>query len=388
MLPLAMRICLACHYTQQMQHSGAAALALAVWLAFATPCPTGSVGQPAPGSLPKEPAVQVQLRLEAGCLAVWTAGQEQAAWDLPAAVPYRIVTAGPPAVVTTCNQNLEVATIIASPNPVSYPNMLPMLVEAGYVVLAELEIPDTELNGGTALVNAEGLVVWSCTEGMLVQPAAGSLPAHTFMFADTPGSTAMSPLGSKPDLVLVDAQTGDELWRTSLVETHTPIDAELLAADNGRGLLLLQFGYLAYRFAVLDLQSGTILHSWKLTGQVASQLIYPGGFSGTAQLALGGGVVEILVVPNGGRFERWAFGLENLSLEKTRADPPQYYLDENENQQGGNAIPGPPNPPFPQGMLPTQFGTEWTIPALVDNDGRGLIVNGAGASWLGYNQRD
>lgn len=367
-----------------MLYLGPGALAVMLLLAQTLMCPPGSDGLPAPASPSIAPAASVELSLHDGRLAALSGGLELGAWELPEAKPYRIVTPGPLAVVTTCNEDLEVTTIVASPTPASFPNMLPMLVEPLYAVLAELAIPDTALNGKTYLVNTEGEVVWSCQEGMLLRPSAGALPAKMFMFADTPGSTPMSPMGGKPELVLVDAQTGEELWRTSLATNYSPLDAQLLVADNGRGLLLLQYGYVNYGFVALDLQSGEALQSWQLAGQVASQMVYPGGFSRLAQLELDKQVVNLLVSNLGEAFELWSFDLRSLTLEKTPADPPQFYHDENDLSQGGMAIPGPPDPPFPQGILPTQFGAEWTIPALLDSEGRLLVVNGDEAFWLAY----
>ena len=157
----------------------------------------------------------------------------------------------------------------------------------------------------------------------------------------------------------------------------------MLTADG------LQYGYNAYEFMMFSLADGKIQGRKTLAGQPAYRIVYPGPDAEPAGCELQDGILAMLIYPASGEPERWLFDLGEYAIacEPWSGAYPAGAREDNQLAAGGSGPPETAAPPFPQQLLPTQSGASWTIPALVDAEGRVFIVHGKTAEWVDTGQR-
>ncbi|MBN2082510.1 PQQ-binding-like beta-propeller repeat protein [bacterium] len=333
-----------------------------------------------------------ELVVEAGALSYSDGRTVAALDDVTGAVPYRIVTTGPPALVTTANEQLEVTTWAVGEQCTAYPDMYPLVVQPPLAALAGLPVREYEYLGPVVLLDTGGQVAWRHDNAVLLWPP--DPPAETDVaYLALPDARALAagdllfPLGEDPRLVAVEAATGRELWRTALEPLAAVAGVELWQLTAEDGLICLQYDYLAYEFVVFRRADGVLTARFKLVGQPATRLAYPGGFDDPLPLAYDGACVGVAVVNAEGSAQRWWFDLAAGTCETAQLTlPARAFSEENPLPIGGTGAPDPAAPPFPQHLLPTATGDTWRNAALVDAAGRVLVVTTEGCVWVDPDQ--
>lgn len=356
---------------------------LPIWALLLAACPGMAERHAAPSAAEPAAGGVYELELRGDELQLLRGGQDACRLAADAPVPYAIVAAGPPALVTTCGADLAPVTYAAADPPVAYSDMLPLLCEPPLVALIPLPDMETFLPAGCTLLKPDGTVLWAAPGCELLAPETGVRdPSVAYIALSRDGDT-LATFG-RPHLAAIDTRTGRQLWDAPLDAPLATVEVLLWAIDDAHGLLSLQYGYDAYEFVVFDRASGKLGQRYALTGQPATRVVYPGAADEVSWVALHGTQAEVLVYPVQGGAQLWRFELADGSLQQeawTQALPAPRRED-NALAVGGSAAPGPPQPPFVQGLLPAQSGDAWRIPALSDAMGRVLVIDAAGARWV------
>lgn len=342
-------------------------------------CP-GTAGSTADGATAEQRA---ELAYANGTLRCVRDGVELFSIAAADAAPYRIVALGPPALLTTCGADLQLAVWAVGGEAHRYPGMLPVACQPPLVGLAWLESAETEPLSGCTLLNAQGEGVWSGKDCELLVPVAEA-GGDTAYVIQAHGGDLISPFGQSPALTAFESASGRERWSTKLKTDWTVAGVDLWALGPKLGLLSLQYGYEEFDFVLFRLDTGRELARHAFKGQIAYRLVYPGPDAEPASLVLDAGVARLLVQPSGGALEDWSFDLRSGALSKTAATAPGLGLRREENllPVGGRGAPDPSAPPFPQTWLPVAGGSAWRIPAYMDAGGRVLVIEGGAAKWV------
>ncbi len=100
-------------------------------------------------------------------------------------------------------------------------------------------------------------------------------------------------------------------------------------------------------------------------------------------LSATGNTARLLVVDEREGAGEIVFDLAAGTMEFT----PQDIIGPGTTEQNSLAVGGgaadPAAPPYPQSLLPTAYGADWQIPALVKGD-KFLLVEGQQASWVQF----
>lgn len=365
-----------------------------VWLALAASC-----SEQAPPRERSEPLaaaahymVDGQLTYAHGELAYEHAGLPIWQEKRRGVRPYQIVALGPPVLVTALDAELQVTTWAMGDRAHRYSRHFPLVCQPPLVALAAL--PDSEYLPalGCTLLDADGYMLWAKRYGALLSPAAGPLDRETayVAVADVAGLPApdlLFPYGSSPYLAALSTTTSRTYWSASLKGDGPVADIQLWGLTAERGLLSLQYDYRRYEFISFDRRpagSGHVdlLDRWPLSGQPLTRIVYPGEFDEPVTVDIEDGVVSVAVFTDA-RYERWEFDLSRGTLHREAAAPPEVVSrEENELPDRGSGPPALVRPPFPQHLLPTAAAAEWRIPALVDKQGRVLVIDSHGAQWV------
>lgn len=328
-------------------------------------------------------AAHAKLVYGQGRLSIVRAGSPAIVIPANKPVPYAIIAQGPPMLVTTCGTDLRPVTFAAVAPPVAYPDTVPLLCDPPLVALMPLPDMETFEPVGCTLLKPDGAVQWQSQACELLTADCGVRVSDVAYIAMAQDGSALTPFGA-PRLVAIDTASGAELWRSDLAARDDTVDVHLWALDDQHGLLSLQYNYESYDFVTFDRLTGGLGARHSLSGQPAIRLVYPGPAEEPSQAQLTGGIARILMFPLAGRAEVWSFNLASgeLAQAKLAGEIPAPGREENTLPVGGNGAPGPAQPPFPQTLLPTQSGDNWSIPALLDETGRVLVVDAGGARWV------
>lgn len=296
---------------------------------------------------------------------------------VPDARPYRVVALGPPALATTCGPDLMPTTWAVSDTATAYPGMLPALCLPPLVAISPLPNLDDPYAPGVMLLGPTGSVLWRAEAAELLLPQTGEADRSTAFVVSGQGD-AVFTFGTEPRLTAVEASSGHVLWQTALAPRSPVAGVVLWGAEGAHGLLSLQYDYELFEFVRFDLRRGSLGERWQLVGQPAFSLVYPGPSDEPSRTSFAGSKLSVLVFPQTGPRETWAFDLASGELARSpdQGAPPASRREDNPLPEEGSATPGPPAPPFPQRLLPTESGTAWRIPALITADGRALVVEG------------
>ncbi len=340
---------------------------------------TSAAGPAVPGAY--------ELELRGGELRLLRDGEQVCLLPAAQPVPYAIIAAGPPALVTTCGPELSPTTYAAGDPPLAYAEMLPQLCDPPLVALMPLPDMETFLAVGCTLLKPDGSVLWAGQECELLLAECGVHERGVAYIAQAKHGNALAALGY-PSLVAVDTQTGAQLWDIALDAPYETVEVVLWALDGAQGLLSLQYGHDAFEFMVFDRVTGKLGPRHALKGQPAARLVYPGPADEASWAELNGTHAEVLVYPVQGGPQLWRFELTDGSLtqEAWARELPASRREDNAHSVDGSGAPGPPQPPFAQQLLPTPAGAAWRIPALIDAQGRVLVVDSAGARWAAAEQ--
>jgi len=366
-----------------------------VWLVLCLLLPAACPARPSP------PATEPAAFPAAGEL-VWDGAQlsyanSPTAKPRPLAgvspLPYQTVCLGPPALVTVLDSALVPTTWAAADSPHQYVDMLPALVKPPLCALTQF--PAAEMPGlpGMLLLKPDGSVAWQGESSELMWPAAAeesyfSQPAVAYIVA-AEGGDLIYPYGSTPQLVAVNTADGSELWRADLKAPAAAAGVTLLALSPQWGLLCLQYDYQVYEFVRFSCADGTVGPRWPLPGQVATRIVYPGQLDEPLSAQLTGDRLELTVIVDNQGYAVWSFDLATGELSKQAASAPaSIRREENQLPVGGEGVPGPPAPPFPQRLLPSAVADQpWRIPALLNAAGDVLVIDADGARWAELGQQ-
>lgn len=339
-------------------------------------CPGATVVRGAGGA-------HAELVYRQGQLCACLAGATGTAITADKPVPYAIVALGPPMLLTTCGTDLRPVTYAAADPPVAYPDTVPLLCDPPLVALMPLPDMETFEPVGCILLKPNGSVLWQGQACELLTADCGVQERGVAYLAIAHDGSTLTPFG-RPRLAAIDTASGKELWRADLAASDDTVDVHLWALDEQHGLLSLQYSYESYDFVAFDRPTGKLKERHNLAGQPAIRLVYPGPAEEPSQVKLQGDTVEILMFPLASQAEVWSFNLATggLAQAKLAGGIPAPGREDNALPVGGQGAPGPAKPPFPQVLLPTQSGGDWRIPALVDAQGRVLVVDAAGARWV------
>ena len=320
-----------------------------------------------------------------GILTFSDSGGAYVAKEVPGALPYQVVAFGPPAIVTTVGPGLEVATWALADEAHEYRGMIPLVVEPPLIALAPVVLPYDSNVGALTLLAANGEAAWTSEHSELLWPEHTYAEPGVAYVVTTGGGDPLFPFGEQVGLVSVDASTGHVIWSQDLDAAFATAGVQLWALTEHWGLLSLQYGYESYEFISFSRKDGSLGLRRMLEGQPATSLVYPGPVEEPFEIKVDGEAIGLRVFLNEGISQWWAFDLAGGELARSGSAPPGAILrEENDRAPGGSSVPGPDDPPFPQRMLPAAAGPSWTIPALVDGQGRVLVIGDDGAHWVSF----
>lgn len=304
--------------------------------------------------------------------------------------PYYIVCLGPPALVTTVADDLTVTTHAVSQSCYEYPGMYPQVAAPPIVVLSELASDLSAVLPRTVLLGEDGAITWSGKAAEYLPPFLESSDDVAYLAqADSAGdlyNSALFPFGDAPLLTAVNSASATTLWSIELDASASVADVVLWALTPEQGLLSLQYDYQFYEFFCFNRSIGEVRAQYKLAGQPATRLVYPGAFTEPAALSLDGDSVEIGVFMTNGTSQMWNFDLVEGELHRDKFSPLSSVREDNSLPVGGIGAPGYKSAPFSQKLLPDVSGSQWQVPALTDDNGAVLLVVDGKALWLSSNQ--
>jgi hypothetical protein len=181
----------------------------------------------------------------------------------------------------------------------------------------------------------------------------------------------------------VDPATGEVLWRTEPPVLGAADDIELLCHTEGYGLLVLQYGYTMFQYLSVDLATGELTELYVLNGQPMVVIVQPGAMPRYRGLSASGTIAQMLLVDERKGAGEIEFDLAAGTYEFRPQHIPGPGTTEDNVLPVEGGLADACAPPYPQSLLPTEYGSEWRIPALVAGN-RFLIVTGEKASWVDF----
>lgn len=299
------------------------------------------------------------------------------------AMPYKIIRDSKPAIVTTCDPELIPVTYVLGDDNLRFDNMLPQLAESPVIALFALSTEEDTPGGRAVLIGPEGNIVWEHLNAMLLLPSSGDA-AQAPVLAVPCANSYETPFGNHPELIAIDPQTGAESWRADIPVLGPPDNVELLCRSGGYGLLFLQYGYITFQFVSLKFDTGAMNQLYVLNGQPAVYIEQPGAMPVYRHCSAEGTTAELMVNDQ----EREAAGILIFDLAQGTVQFNAQKITgplarENNVLPLGGGLASPDAPPYPQSILPTEYGKHWTIPALVMGE-RFLLVTADGATWVKF----
>jgi hypothetical protein len=323
-----------------------------------------------------------ELRCNAGALK-WARKAGTRTLQVTAPLPYRVVSSGDFAIVTTVGSDLAPTTWTTDGALVQrFDGMLPLLVKPPVFALGGLAADVSMANGGITLLNAAGGTAWHDPVADLLWPVSGGGGSSTFCIIASSDHDPVAPYGSAPQLARVQCPQGKELWRMKLPARGPVSDALLYGVGNKRAVLCLQYGYNEFDFIMLDLKSGRARVIRQIKGAVARQLRFPGQLTVPAGVTRSGELVSVLASD---QQRGWLSLTFDLSTGRVKDGPGKgipAFSEENSHPPGGNSIPDSAKPLFPQTLLPRAVGDKWAVPALLNIQGEVFVVTTTGAQWV------
>ncbi len=298
-------------------------------------------------------------------------------------VPYRIVSCGDYAVVTTCGSDLIPSTWTTDGQIITQcRGMLPLVVQLPIAALGGLPSDAHGIGSGVTLLGANGSVAWHDNGADLLWPLSGSPGSHAYCIRGSDDSDPVFVYGSRPRLIRVKCPEGKELWRVTLPAREAVVDSQLYALDGGKALLGLQYDYEEFAFFSLDLATGRTKLLKELIGVVASQGVYPGPLTMPTGVSVQGERVRLLVRDAQRGWRTWTFYLSDGTVTDTPGTPLDALTEDNPRPAVGRGAPSTSHPVYPQALLPLENGASWSIPALRNAQGQVLVVSYGKAKWV------
>lgn len=323
----------------------------------------------------------------AGTLLNYTHAGASVTLSVSEPLPYRIVCSSQPALLTTIDAALLPTTWAAAQQPCAYPGMLPVVSMPPLVALQQLPASSDAVATDLLLLGPDGTAIWRDTGCELLWPAAAEQdyleqPATAYVLRASIGDLVF-PYGSTPELLAISLPGGEPTWQLDLKAAGPVAGVELLCVSDTWGLLSLQYDYQIYELLRFQLSDGSLGPRWRLSGQLAARIVYPGALEEPLDVKLRGQRLSVAVIAGSQKYETWDFDLSAGKLHKYPLHtPPAIRREENSAAVGGDAAPDPAEPPFPQGLLPAASGEQWSIPALVSSQGEVLVIDADGARWI------
>jgi outer membrane protein assembly factor BamB len=353
------------------------ALGLALAVMMLTACP-GALNS----RTESVPHVNGELTLHDGDLTHAADNGGPVHYDVASAQPYQIVCLGPPALVTTVAANLSATTyaLAADGTATAYVDQLPLTAAGALAALAPLTLKPAGGAEGLTLLNRDGTEMWSAPAADLLQAIAGGSPDIAYVAIASRGD-ALYPFGGRPELAAVDLRSGTELWRSSLEAVSSTVDIMLWGVTSDYGLLSIQYDFEAYEFVRFDVGSGELLQRHRLTGQPMTRLVYPGPTWEPVGTLLNGTALSVAVLERDAGPQFWEFDLATGGRAVREAVDVDSRMREENPLAMKSTLDGDLSFAFPQRLLPTASGGDWSVPALVNGDGEVLIISDGQALW-------
>jgi hypothetical protein len=316
-----------------------------------------------------------------GRLALLSGGKVQAL-SVKSPVPYRIVSSSNAySLLTTCDSDLSVVTYSTDGvNVRAFRDMLLVLRQGPVCALQGLA--STEAGGatGTVLLGSRGEEVWRDVRADLLWPVTGEPRRDAFCISQGADTNPLGIYCLQPALARVALPAGNEMWRASLLTDEYVEDAIIYGIGGKYGLLCLQYGVDLYEFFTFELATGATRSVKLFDGVPAYTSIYPGPIPYPAGVELNGDILSVVAHHNQRGWLRLVFNLAAGTVKEFPGTAPPALAERNPHPDGGQGAPKPPL--FPQGILPTQSGNAWTIPALLNAKGQVFVATSSGASWV------
>jgi hypothetical protein len=337
-------------------------------------CQSGAAGKPAVAKAPR-------LQYQNGQLSFLSDGQTHPLQS-KAPLPYQIVASSDAySLVTTADAALAVATYSTDGvNVRRFPDMLPQVVQPP--VCALFGLADSAADGATGMVllGSRGEQVWRGQSADLLWPATGAPRRDVFCIAAGTDTNPLGIYGLQPALVRVNAASGAVLWRQPIPTDEYVEDAVVYGIGAKHGLLCLQYGTDLFEFFRFDVASGAMQTVYTLDGTPTYQNVYPGPIAEPLGVQLSGDSLQVTVTRVAGGWHQFTFDLAKGTVMMAKAQPQPLLSARNPHPNGGSGAAKPPL--FPQGIVPTQSGASWTIPALVNAKGQVFVTTADGANWV------
>jgi outer membrane protein assembly factor BamB len=234
--------------------------------------------------------------------------------------------------------------------------------------------------GGAVLLGARGEEVWRDSGADLLWPAAGQRRSDAFLVVQGSDTNPLGVYGLAPSLVRVSMPDGRELWRRPVATNDYVEDASIYAIGTKYGVLCLQYGVDLFDFQTVDIATGAMNSVKLIDGVPTFTSYYPGPIPEPAGVELIGDRLGVQFQTNEGDLLKLEFDLAKGTVQQVRSKAQPGFGERNPHRDGGTGAARPPL--FPQAILPTQHGSAWSIPALVNKDGKVFVATASGASWV------
>jgi hypothetical protein len=327
------------------------------------------------------PPQDAYLAFDSGTVRLISQGEAISTITRPGTVPYRVVREADPAIVTTCGANLVPRTFVIGSEISQFDDMLPQLVEPPVIVLFTVSAEEDTPGGRIVLIGLDGLPVYQSHNAQVLLPAEG--PAGSPVLVAPTADSFLKPFGETPTVLAVDPITGKIAWGVEPPVRTAPDDIELLCTTRGFGLLSLQYGYTLFQYLSVNLETGEMAELHDLGGQPFATIVQPGTMPAYRGLTASDGVAELLVFDEQLGAGMLSFDLAGGTVEFTAREVSGPVTVEENVMPIGGGLAQPEAPPYPQSLLPTEFGDDWTITALTDG-ARYLVIDGDGAAWVNF----
>jgi hypothetical protein len=350
---------------------------LIVTLALGGPAAGGCDGQ-------QRPRFEIfgSLTLKNGELRLFGGGEANPPVRVKSPVPYRIVSMGDYAVVTTCGADLVPVTWTTDGDAVNrFDDTLPLIVQPPVAVLGGLPRDISGAGAGITLLGTGGRAAWHGDSADILWPVVGDSSGLAFCIIPSADADPIAAYGSDPQIVCVECPSGRERWRSSFPHTTPVYDATLYGVGSQKILVSVQLGYEDFGFYVFDLQTGKPTPYFEFTGALAVRSTYPGPQILPVGVTRKDDAISVTIYEQKQGWQRVTFDLgRSTGVSYTSVTPPGTLDESNPHpvESHGAAVP----PIFPQHVLPEPYGDAWTIPALMNAKNEILVVGSDGALWV------
>lgn len=290
-------------------------------------------------------------------------------------VPYRLISLGPPLLLTAISSDLLPKTYAGQDSFCTYPGYLPVLAAPPVVALKP-----AGAGGGDSLLllRADGTVGMDLPGAELLVPAAGEPGATALVILPGAAADDVWTLGYHPRICAINCKTMQELWRIEYGGELPVAGAELVAICQAGIVAALQHDYEHYSLLVIS-KAGRLLSSTPLAGQPAVNLVWPGPLAELAQVSIDGSTVELGVNFSEGGSGTLQFDLRSGAVTDTGRTPLTRPQRDERSPFGAGA-----ERVVWQGLVPREAEPPWSIPALVDDQRRVLVIVGDRPEWVKY----